>query len=309
MSRSLLSCRLKSPLLQLVICGIVALPVCICLGDQPGAKAERAASQGENKELDAALVAKLKEQAKTRVQNVKVALKEGDSSTIQVVKTPLQTYTDEPLCIDSGTVWVWTTKENGRPLALCKVEHYDVVRIPRPGEWLYCFASLSPGLIQGEWQDGHAWAASKPGAVYRDIPDAPAPGDTSVKRLRQMKQMMQKFSAVFESTVGQREELRLLAQPLLHYSDNATGVIDGALFTATMNGTNPTAMFLIELQQDGNDQKWRFAVAAMTDGGVVVKYDGNEVMRKAGVYGPGRDFETWTYFFEAKTAKPSSKPN
>jgi|GEM_PF-2381578 len=299
MSHSLRRHRLISSFFAVVVATWATLMIQASFGAEEAGSTSHAKGQGENKELDAALVTKLRDLAKARVQNIKLGLKETDSSAIHVVKSPLQTYTDEPLCIDSGTVWVWTNKENGRPLALCKVEHYDVTRIPRAGDWLYCFASLSPKLIQAEWQDGHTWASSKPGAVYRDIPNAPAPGDTSAKRLRQMKQMMQTFSGSFELN-DKREELRLLAQPLLRYSDDTAGVVDGALFTATMNGTNPTAMFLIELQQDGNYQKWRFAVAAMTDGGVMVKYDGVEVMKKNANYAPGRDFETWTYFFEAK---------
>ena len=115
-----------------------------------------------------------------------------------------------------------------------------------------------------------------------------------------MKEIARLFSASFEFNETRKEELRLLTQPLLRYSDSESGVVDGAVFSAAANGTNPTVMFLVELQEVGAMQVWRFAVAAMTDGGLVVKYDGKEVWRKAALHAPGKDFDTWTYFFDSR---------
>jgi hypothetical protein len=115
-----------------------------------------------------------------------------------------------------------------------------------------------------------------------------------------MKELSRQFTASYVLDQKRNEELRQLTQPLYRYSDADARVVDGAVFTAAMNGTNPTAMFLIELQQDGDQQVWRFAVAAMTDGGVVVKYDGKDVWSKPAEHAPGKSFDTWTYFFENK---------
>jgi len=115
-----------------------------------------------------------------------------------------------------------------------------------------------------------------------------------------MKDLSRKFAGSFELGKTTHEELRLLTQPVYSYSDAETGVIDGSVFAAAMNGTNPTALLLIELQSEQDQQRWKFAVGAMTDAGVVVKFGGQEVWSKPALHAPGRDFETWTYFFEEK---------
>ena len=118
-----------------------------------------------------------------------------------------------------------------------------------------------------------------------------------------MKDLSRRFAASFDFGKGTHEELRLLTQPVYAYADAEAGIIEGAVFSATVNGTNPTALFLIELQKEENRQLWKFAVAAMTDAGVVVKWDGEEVWSKPALHAPGKDFETWTYFFEKRTAE------
>ncbi|HEY2251411.1 MAG TPA: hypothetical protein VGH74_10140, partial [Planctomycetaceae bacterium] len=221
----------------------------------------------------AAVLKQRREESAAKIAAVKVTQVDAPRLTGELIKNPLMTYTDEPLVIDSATVWAWTLKSGGRPLALCKVEHYDVTRLERRGEWLYCFASLSPELIHAEWPDGHEWTARQPGVLFRDVPAAAPPGETPPARLRQMKDLSRKFTATIDFDQDRKEELRLLVQPLIRYADSDAGVIDGTVFTAAVNGTNPTAMFLIELQQDGDKQVWRFAAAAMTDGAVLVEYD------------------------------------
>jgi len=240
----------------------------------------------------------LREQSVARISGVRIKGRETEKRVVELVKEPLIAYTDEPLCIDAATVWTWTAKKEGRPLALCKVEHYDVVRLARAGEWLYCFTSLAPDLIHAEWPDGHQWTARKPGVSFQNVPDAGPPGETPAARLRQMKELSRQFTAAFDFNQKNKEELRLLARPLYRYADSDAGIVDGAVFAAAMNGTNPTAIFLIEAQQQGTQTVWQFGVAAMTDGAVVVNYDGKEVWSKPALHAPGVSFDTWTYFFE-----------
>jgi hypothetical protein len=259
-----------------------------------GAAADEAARAAERK--------RLRQQAAERVAKIKVTLVEEPDRAGELVANPLMSYTDEPLSIDAATLWAWGFKKNGRPVAVCKVEHYDKTRRPVPAEWLYCFASLSPDRIRGDWPDGHQWTASRAGIVFRDIPDAPAPGATPAARLRQMKDVSRRFTATFEfDTARSHEELRLLPQPVYSYADADGGIVDGAIFVSAMNGTNPTALFLVELQKEGDATKWKFAVGAMTDGGVIVKFDGKEVWSKPALHAPGKAFDTWIYFFEQKS--------
>jgi hypothetical protein len=262
--------------------------------EQPAAKEPATADSAEQ----IAARKLLREQSAERIKGVRIKGPDTETRGVELLKEPLITYTDEPLCINAATVWTWTAKKDGRPLALCKVEHYDIARLARAGEWLYCFTSLAPDLIHAEWSDGHQWTARKPGVSFQSVPDAGAPGETPAARLRQMKELSRQFTAAFDFNQKNKEELRLLARPLYRYADSDAGIIDGAVFAAAMNGTNPTAIFLIEVQQQGEQKVWRFGVAAMTDGAVVVKYDGKEVWSKPALHAPGTSFDNWTYFFE-----------
>jgi len=102
-------------------------------------------------EAQAAERKELREKMSARIGKVKVATVDAPHSGGQLVGRPLMTYTDEPLAINAATVWAWALRKDGRPIAFCKVEHYDMTRRAVRGEWLYCFASLSPGLVHADW--------------------------------------------------------------------------------------------------------------------------------------------------------------
>jgi hypothetical protein len=242
----------------------------------------------------------LRRQMDDRAGKIKVAPADAPDKTAQLVAKPLMSYTDEPLSINGATLWAWVQTKEGRPIAICKVEHYDMTRRAVRAEWLYCFTSLAADRIHAAWPDGHEWTARRPGISFQEIPDAPRPGETQAARSRQLKDLARRFAASSEFGNGTHEELRLLTQPIYAYAEPKAGIVEGAVFATAANGTNPTALFLIELQREGDQQLWKFAVAAMTDAGVVVKWDGKEVWSKPAEHAPGKDFETWTYFFEKR---------
>jgi hypothetical protein len=268
--------------------------------DEPATKERPAADENG---AQAAQRKQLREQMTARIGKVKVAPVDAPEKTSELVAKPLMSYTDERLSINGATLWAWAQPKHGRPIAVCKIEHYDMTRRAERGEWLYCFVSLSAELIHADWPDGHAWTARLPGVSFRDIPEAPPPGESTAARVRQMKDLSRRFTASFEFGKGTHEELRLLTQPVYSYADPEKGIVEGSVFTAAVNGTNPTALFLVELQKEGDRQVWRFAVAAMTDAEVVVNFDGKEVWSKPALHAPGKDFETWTYFFEEPQAE------
>src|SRR5437660_1688308 len=81
----------------------------------------------------------LADDSRARAEGVRVSVAAGERTTKATVhSTPLMKYTDVPRQIEMATLWVW--QDDGRPVALGKVEAYQ-----RKGEarWLYCFASLS----------------------------------------------------------------------------------------------------------------------------------------------------------------------
>ena len=200
-----------------------------------------------------------------------------------------------------ATLWVW--QDDGRPVALGKVEAYQ-----RKGEpkWLYCFASLSTGLVDGKWPDGRRFQARKPGITWAAL-DGPAPQETAAGRLRQMKELFRRFSGTIRDDVLKTaEELRPLARPLHEYSAPRQGVPQGVLCGLTAHGTNPDVIVALEAvrPEEGPDaaQSWRYGVVCMTAAGVSVKLDKDEVFTMPHVKSLA-DLDTWTYFWESVPEK------
>jgi hypothetical protein len=237
---------------------------------------------------------------KERAADAKVRLvSPGTKSDADLVPQPLFHYTDQPRRIADATLWGWLA--DGRLVAACKIEKYDH---ENPAiQWLYCFGSLAPGLIESEWPSGHTFAAKKPGIELARIAAAPVPAAGRPARLRQMKEIADHFSAtVSDATVGdRRQEMRLLPRPIYRYEKPARDVQDGAVFGFTANGTNPDAILVVELHQNGNaGGEWKFGMTGMTTGGLSVKFDDKEVWSQPSVPGTAASFDTWEWFW----AKP-----
>jgi hypothetical protein len=102
---------------------------------------------------------KLTDDSRSRAEAIEVSVADGDRATKATVNSnPIMKYTDVPRQIELASLWVW--QEDGRPVALGKVEAYERAEGTK---WLYCFASASTGLVEGKWPDGHRFKAKKPG--------------------------------------------------------------------------------------------------------------------------------------------------
>jgi hypothetical protein len=218
------------------------------------------------------------------------------ASAAALVASPLFHYTDQPRRIVDATLWGWTLE--GRLLAICKIENYERGAHPE-GEWLYCCGSLATGLVEAEFADGHRWSARKPGIELRPITDGPVPAEGKPARLRQMKELANRFGAtIVNVTSDSTQEMRLLPRPIYRYEKPTGDLLDGTVFGLTTNGTNPDAILVIELQKsDVGALQWRFGVAGMTQEQLSVKVDGKEVWSKPHVRSAG-NFDTWTFFWE-----------
>lgn len=233
-----------------------------------------------------------------RAADAKVRLvSNGKKADAELILRPLFHYSDQPQRIADATLWGWVA--DGRLVAACKIEKYDH---ENPAvQWLYCFGSLAPGIVEAKWPSGHAFSAKKPGIELARIAAAPAPATGPPARLRQMKDIAGHFSAtLIDATDGdRRQEMRLLPRPIYRYEKPAGEMRDGAVFGFTANGTNPDAILLVELHQDGDaGGEWKFSVAGMTTGGLSVKFDDKEVWSKPGVPGTAASFDTWEWFWD-----------
>ena len=130
------------------------------------------------------------------------------------------------------------------------------------------FDSLSRGKLIAKRDGAVVWSPEKPGVTFLAVPDADAPAENPVARFRQMKTLAAQFSSTmlgWKSDKSDREELRLLPQPLYRYESKRSDVLDGAVF-AFVQGTDPETLLLLEAFNSDNRVEWQFAFARRTSG-------------------------------------------
>lgn len=266
--------------------------VILALGCVPGVVAALPGQEPEDPKLK-----KLSDDSRARAGRIEVNVTAGGRATRATVHpTPLMKYTDVPRQIEMATLWVW--EDDGRPVALAKVEAYQ----RKEGtKWLYCFASAATGLVDASWPEGRRFQARKAGVEWAAV-EGPAPQETAAGRLRQMKELFPRFSATTRDDVLKTsEELRPLARPLHEYSAPKHGVAQGILCGFAANGTNPDVVVALEAvgapDAAGVPRSWRYGVVCMTSSGVSVKLDKAEVYTRPYQRSPGA-FDAWTYFRE-----------
>ena len=215
------------------------------------------------------------------------AAKTGDESPVKKDISPLRKLMDESpawteLFVDERLAtpmttrvvmrWVNNTRGSedgmtvlylavGRPEAVCCI-------YPWSNHLNHEFDSLSRGTLIAKRDGAVVWSPEKPGVQFQAVPEADPPAENPAARLRQMKT----FAAHFSSTMlgwradkSDREELRLLPQPLYRYESKRSDLLDGAVF-GFVQGTDPESLLLLEAFQNGKQFEWQFAFARRTSG-------------------------------------------
>jgi hypothetical protein len=175
-----------------------------------------------------------------------------------------------------GDVFVWTI--DGRPEAVM-----SLFKVWDPPRGLHAeMQSLSLDEVAAERDGRVIWNPSKPGLSFKDVPDAPVPADTAVRRLQQMRSLAKNFSAELVdyrvNDGGERQPLRLLPAPLYRHQSTDPLVIDGALFGVVL-GTDPEVFLLLEARHVDKAIRWQYALARMNTDTMVVRYKDSEVAR------------------------------
>ncbi len=133
----------------------------------------------------------------------------GDTrGPVALVPEPLHRWTDPTRENSDGALWAW--RSSGRPIAIISIELYPQNKAFGT-VWALEFTSLSTGPIEVEGgehfdmiyedmapprADGRLqWVPAKGGLEFREIPGAPAPANTEAERLRQMRDLLKRFSA------------------------------------------------------------------------------------------------------------------
>jgi hypothetical protein len=165
---------------------------------------------------------------------------------------------------------LWT--RDGRPVAQASI-------YPWNGTIIHEFDSLAEGGVFSAF-DGETstWSPEAAGVEFREVPDAPAPADSPVARLRQMKSIAESFQAVmtgWKADKSDREVLRVLPRELYRFDAKAlkaadSPIRDGGVF-AYVQGTDPEIILLLQANETDGGSRWEYAFARATSGGLEVK--------------------------------------
>jgi hypothetical protein len=221
---------------------------------------------------------------------------EGKGETREAVEPlpePLFRWDDPSRNFRDGALW--SLGRTGRPIAILSTglnPHpvYDAVwslelislsASPVVAEGAGGYIPLAAGPVAPEKGGPLRWTPRGPGLEPRPFPDAPAPADTEVGRLRQMRELAGRFAASeFNQPNRQRFELRLLPRPIHRYADMASGLIDGTIFLFAY-GTDPEVLVLIEARRLGSSAPaWQYGLARLSRAEVSVSLDRGEVWRQ-----------------------------
>lgn len=248
-----------------------ALALRVSQSAQPGdtaSEAEKAASDNEKPEVKRRL-----EAMAVRVGGIHAwREKEGERVALDRHQEALFRLTDSTREQPDGTLWAWPS--HGRPAALLTL---TILSNSQPPRWLHEFVSFSPHAVGAKFGISGEWASRRPGWEPLSFAESARPADSARERLRQMRLLARRFKAVESLPPMPREELRLLPQPALRYSDVDAGQLDGAIFLFC-HGTNPEVLLVIEAHQKGDEPAaWQYAFARNTIAALTVDLDGKEV--------------------------------
>jgi hypothetical protein len=210
----------------------------------------------------------------------------------------------------SGDLFVWT--HQGRPeLIGCILSGPSSA-----GKRLFFheFHALTLGVLPPHsMARGREWAPNEVGLKFTDIPGAPLPAETEKSRLVQMRSLARDFVSHTHFD-GSEWELRLLPQPMHRYQrparDPSPDWLDGALFTYVLTtGTDAEVLLIIEARQVGDEFRWQYAPARITNRPAWMLHQGKEIWRVEGFTEPsGPNPSHYTTFFAGDRVTEEAKP-
>jgi hypothetical protein len=168
-----------------------------------------------------------------------------------------------------GALFLWLG-EGGRPAVAAQI-YWNPQQV-----WIEEFSSLCTSPLIGESADGRDWRTSEPGVSFKPVPDAPKPAQTADRRLRQMRELAEGFSAEHFYKGTTWNQLRLLTKPFARYGKPGSAPEDGALFCYT-HGTDPEVLLMLESRRSQDVAEWQYAFAPVTGFAINASWRGKEV--------------------------------
>jgi hypothetical protein len=195
----------------------------------------------------------------------------GEKETgLKLVAEPVLRWTNPVSNVPDGGLFLWLGPE-GRPELAAQV----FIAAGSTDLWLHEFQSLSTEPMTVARDRRAIWHPQKPGIELKAVDDAPAPAESAVQRLAQMRAIAQNLEAADDFEGKSRWELRLLVKPLHRYGKPKTEILDGALF-AFAHGTDPEVFLMVEARGAAGKYHWNYALAPMTSYAVKVSDKGKE---------------------------------
>jgi hypothetical protein len=173
---------------------------------------------------------------------------------------------------------VWRLGETGRPTALVTIEIYRVKN--DTAVLSYEFVSLTSSRFSIVSPRGPTWNPDSTNLKMASLPDAARPAESPKARLIQMRQICRRFSVHESLSGGDNVECRLLTQPIDRYTDEGSGISDGAIFVFA-NGTNPELALVLECNAD----QWSFGAVRLSSAALFADLDGKQFFEAQQSYG------------------------
>lgn len=234
--------------MRIPLCVVTATWAAMCCAQDPG---EGAGARNEQK--------KRLELMRQRVQALKVEAAEDDVPAF--VQKPVLRYNDTPRGVLDASVWV--LGQTGRPRAVVVVEIYNYA------QYELTAAADPPKSVQAS---SFRWTPRQDDFQWTEIPVSTPPSDTDNLRERQIKLVVEDFSAS-EVWSGRTYHLRLLDSPIYTYTDEEQGVLNGVVF-AWAHGTNVEILMYIEARREQEDSppRWVAGFSRLGSASLDVKY-------------------------------------
>jgi hypothetical protein len=190
-----------------------------------------------------------------------------------------------------GVVFLWL--RDGRPAAVGCIfsSPESVVKSPGARRIEHELHALDPEKLVVTRDALNQWKPQE-GLARQELPDAPAPADTTAARKLQMGRLAEGFTGhTIDTARKERFELRVLPSPLNRYpaakvepvpkapgeATKTTGVIDGALFALVSEaGTDPEVLLLVEAREEKGKARWEYALGKFSDCEIHVSLKGKD---------------------------------
>jgi hypothetical protein len=171
--------------------------------------------------------------------------------------------------------YLWTFR--GRPAVVACI--FSTHRPGDPLQFCHAFHSILRQPVVVEKEGRRIWYPASSGIEFKRAPDAAPPGQSAVARLRQMKGMAAQFSPTlvrWREDGSDREELRLLPQPIYRYESADRELLDGGVF-AFVQGTDPEVLLMIEAVHDRDGFAWEYGFVRRSSGILEARHRGKLV--------------------------------